>query len=513
MIMDRSILNINRKIKSCIDENRMIMQGDTIIAGVSGGADSVCMLLYLSEYCNSIGVKVVVTHFNHMIRGKMADEDQFFVERLAKQLGHSFECEKTGVIKYAKDTGMGTEEAARTLRYNYFNKLASNYDNAKIAVAHNKNDRSETVLFNILRGTGLEGLKGISYINKNVIRPILDVSRFETERYCESFDIKYCIDNTNYELDYSRNRIRNELIPYLDNNFGAGVSERLIRLSNLSKIDNEFIKSEVERYFTDVTNICDHCIKLNINELNKLPRAIALRIIRKAISLLKDELGSYIFPDETGFNNLHTEAIANLLKNGLTGQTIQLPKALICKMGYEFLVIEKLRTKSIIDYTEFLDFSIFQKVLCGDVFKMENNTSFYNLKFNIEISNIDVSDYMKSVNKTLIAKKDEFIVFFDARGLVLCMQNSVLCIRFRKIGDIIFPFGSPGRKKIKDYFIDCKIPSNRRAEILMLACDSDIIWIPGIRRSSFALISEETERVIMIKMKIYRNTTGGEQFE
>ena len=93
------------------------------------------------------------------------------------------------------------------------------------------------------------------------------------------------------------------------------------------------------------------------------------------------------------------------------------------------------------------------------------------------------------------------------------MQNSVLCIRFRKIGDIIFPFGSPGRKKIKDYFIDCKIPSNRRAEILMLACDSDIIWIPGIRRSSFALISEETERVIMIKMKIYRNTTGGEQFE
>lgn len=513
MIMDRNILNIKNIIKNCIETNRMIMQNDTIIAGVSGGADSVCMLLYLSEYCNSIGAKVVVAHFNYMIRGIMADEDQFFVERLAQQYGHNFECEKTDVIKYALDVGMGIEESARALRYKYFNRLASNYNNSKIAVAHNKNDRAETVLFNILRGTGIEGLKGISYVNKNVVRPILDVSRFETEQFCESYGLKYRIDNTNYELNYSRNRIRNELIPYLDNNFGAGVSDRLIRLSNLSKIDNEFIKAEVDKNFTDTTRIYDGCIKININKLNELPKAITLRIIRKAIAFLKDESGTYIFPDETGFNNLHTEAIANLLKNGSTGGMLQLPKGLYCKMGYEYLVIEKNSTKCVIDQNELLDFTIFQKVFCGDIDKIENEISYNSVKFNIEVSNINEFDYKKNINKILTVEKNEFIEIFDAKVLAQYMQNSLLCIRFRKIGDIISPIGAPGRKKLNDYFIDSKIPSKKRCEILLLACDSNIIWIPGIRRSNFALIDENTTRAIMIRIKIYRDTTEGEQFE
>lgn len=511
--MDRNILNIKKKIKSCIIDNKMILQGDTVIAGVSGGADSVCMLLFLTEYCSIAGAELVVAHFNHMIRGIEADEDQLYVEGLAKKYGLKFECEKADVIEYSKNMSLGLEEAARKLRYSFFNKLAKRYNNTKIAVAHNKNDRAETVLFNILRGTGLEGLKGISYVNKNIIRPILNVSRSETEQFCSGYGIKYRIDNTNYENDYSRNKIRNELIPYLDNNFGIGVSDRLIRLSNLTKIDNEYIKSEVDKYFTTVSKINSNSIKLNINQMNSLPRAISLRIIRRAISLLKDINGDYIFPDETGFNNFHTEAIFDLLVNGTTGNTVQLPKGFYCKMDYNFLIIERNINKRIIEHNEILNFNIFSKVLIGECEKIEKDINLCNVKFSIEISNINMYYFDIYSNKKLDAKKDEYIEIFDARVLAQCMQDSVLCIRFRKAGDVIQPFGAPGRKKLKDFFIDSKIPSSERNNILLFAINSEIIWIPGIRRSNYALIDDTTSRAIMIRIKIYRDTTGGEQFD
>ena len=201
------------KVKEYLTKYEMINPGDTVIAGVSGGADSTCMLLSLLEYKKIVDFDLKVVHINHLIR-KEAKEDADFVGKICEKEGISFTCFEDDVEKIAKELGMSVEEAGRKVRYEHFREIAK--DTGKIAVAHNKNDVAETVLFNIFRGTGLEGLSSLEPVNGQIIRPLLGVTRKEIEEYLKTLNQEFCTDCTNNENEYARNKIRNVILPFAE---------------------------------------------------------------------------------------------------------------------------------------------------------------------------------------------------------------------------------------------------------------------------------------------------------
>lgn len=230
-------MNVSDKVRETITRRCMIQKGDTVTAGLSGGADSVCLVTVLNGLSHEMGFTLRAVHVNHCLRGEESDRDQHFCEELCKRLDIPLEVCRVDVTGFAKESGRSTEEAARILRYGAFDKASCG---GKTATAHNKNDNAETVLFNIVRGTGLKGLGGIPYVRGNIIRPLLDVSRSEIEEYLAQMGQVFVTDSTNLTEDYSRNKLRRRIIPQLEE-INADVTDALCRLSLSAEEDESFL--------------------------------------------------------------------------------------------------------------------------------------------------------------------------------------------------------------------------------------------------------------------------------
>ena len=206
---------MKNKILQTINKYNLIQSGDSIVIGVSGGPDSICLLHILNELKQELNFKIYVAHINHMIR-KEADEETEYVKEFCKNIGVECFVKKINVVKIAKESKMGTEEAGRKIRYNFFEEVLKNTNSNKIATAHNNNDKVETIIMNILRGSGISGLKGLDPIRENkFIKPLIEVSREEIETYCEENKLNPKIDKSNSENIYTRNKVRNTVIPYI----------------------------------------------------------------------------------------------------------------------------------------------------------------------------------------------------------------------------------------------------------------------------------------------------------
>ncbi len=217
-----------QKVLSFMKKNHMTDRGDSVLAAVSGGADSVCLLLLLREMAAELGIKVFAFHMNHGIRGAEADRDERFVMELCERLNIPLTVAHEKVEEYAAERGLSGEEAGRILRYHHLGETAEKYQCAKIAVAHHEDDDAETVLLNLFRGSGLAGLSGIRPVRENIIRPLLCVSRKEIEGYLNEQELSWCEDSTNKENDYTRNKIRNELLPWVTENINSRAAEHIL---------------------------------------------------------------------------------------------------------------------------------------------------------------------------------------------------------------------------------------------------------------------------------------------
>ena len=247
---------IFEKTLSTIKKYNLIEKGDKIVLGLSGGPDSVCLLHILNRLREVLDIEVYAAHLNHQIRGLEAQQDALYVSQLCESLGVTFFVKSINVPQYCKDNKLSLEEGARKLRYEMFFEIKESLNANKIAIAHNMNDQAETVLMRMMRGTGLQGLKGIDYIRDGVIiRPILDIERSEIEAYCEEHKLNPRIDSTNLESIYTRNKIRLELIPYMKENFNSNVTESIVRMSNSLKCDNELIEEEAIKQFRNISCI------------------------------------------------------------------------------------------------------------------------------------------------------------------------------------------------------------------------------------------------------------------
>ncbi|MEW8956858.1 tRNA lysidine(34) synthetase TilS, partial [Clostridium sp.] len=218
------------KVRDFVKENNMISKNDKVLVALSGGPDSICLIHILNELKDELGIEILAAHLNHCLRGEDANKDEEYVREFCKSLNIQCYVKRVDINRYAKERALSSEMAGREARYEFFNDLKEEFNINKIAVAHNLNDQAETVLMRLMRGTGIEGLIGIRPVRDNIyIRPILSLNRHEIEAYCEDNKLLPRIDKTNLETIYSRNKVRLELIPYIEKNFNEDIINTLNR--------------------------------------------------------------------------------------------------------------------------------------------------------------------------------------------------------------------------------------------------------------------------------------------
>lgn len=301
---------MKEKVLETIKKFNLIENGDIVVAAVSGGPDSIAMLDILIKLQEKMKFKIVVAHINHMIREE-AISDMEFVKQYCKKYGIDFYSKSIDVQKLANNNKIGTEEAGRLVRYQFFDEILEKVGGNKIAIAHNKNDRAETIIMNTLRGSGISGLKGIEAKREKYIRPLIECERAEIESYCKSNGIDARIDKTNLDNTYTRNKIRNVVIPYIKKEFNPNIINTLERLSVLVCEEEAYIEKQVEKIYNEILieeNIPNEII-LNLKMFNNQEKVIKSRVVLYTITRL--------FNSSKGIEKVHIDDVIKLCEKNI----------------------------------------------------------------------------------------------------------------------------------------------------------------------------------------------------
>lgn len=456
-----------QKVISTIEKNLMLDKGDTVIVAVSGGPDSMCLLHLLNELSDQLELKLIVAHVNHCLRGLEADKDQEFVHDFCDDLKIECYSKRIDINKIAEINNVSSETAGRDARYEYFNELKNKFKANKIALAHNANDQAETVLMRIIRGTGLEGLVGIKPVREDIfVRPLINITRNQIEEYCALNNIDPRLDKTNLESIYTRNKIRLELIPYIENNFNSDIVNGLIRLGDTAKKDNDFIQKQVDFSYKKYCHRKQGKVIIKSEAFNE-DEAVLSRLIRRTFQEVTGNLYN--------FEKVHIYDIINIQKQG-TGKEITLPSAVNAINDYGDIIITKEEKSSELEKYEFY-LHINEENIIAPIGKR------ITLKFLENQKKINFTD------KPNIRSFD----FDKIKGDIT--------IRNRKDGDKFTPFGMKGTKKLKDLFIDLKVKKGERSKIPLICFGEDIAWIVGYRVSEKFKITDNTKNILQIKLE------------
>jgi tRNA(Ile)-lysidine synthase len=439
----------------------MLMAGDQVLAGVSGGADSVCLLLVLKE----LGFNVSAAHLNHGLRGAASDEDESFTRRLAQKLGVPFFSKEVSIVK-------GSIEAeGRKKRKEFFAELVSAHDFTKIALAHTRDDRIETFLMNLLRGAGREGLVSMEPVVGNIVRPLIDTSRTEIEAYLKEQHQEWRTDVTNEDTAFARNRLRHDLIPRLAAQFNPNIRETLSRTVEIFEAEDDWMRQVTESAISTLTrpSPADHSqgerLCLDASRLAAEPIGLVRRIIREGIRRVGSDLRDVSFE--------HIEAARGLLGPGKSGKIVQIPGG--TQVGREF------------------DDLLFRQA-AGPATEYE-----YKLQIPGEVH---IPELGKLFRAEVIGKAGNRTgpgcVLVDAAAIGPCVM-----IRNWKPGDYYRPVGLPAGK-LKKLFQRARIPRSHRRSWPVVVADSTIIWVasfpvsrdfvPGGSSQSLVLIEERESK-------------------
>lgn len=317
-IMPTTFLN---KIKSTIKKHKMLEKNDRVLVGVSGGPDSVTLLHVLCELKKEYSLNILIAHLDHKFRGEESRADRKFCEDLAKKYNLEIVWEEIDVPKIAKEKGISPEEAARLERYDFFKRLAKERGMDKIAVGHTRDDQAETVLMRIIRGAGMKGLGGIRPFKDmygfKIIRPLIEISRKEVEDFVSEKGLKFRKDSSNEKAIFTRNKIRLELIPFLEKDFNPNIKEVLANMAENLQAEDEFLGKYAKRKFRGASKIGQAEISIDIKKFKKLPEAIKKRILRTAIEELKGDLRRLTYQ--------HWKEIEELINNRPVNSIVDLP--------------------------------------------------------------------------------------------------------------------------------------------------------------------------------------------
>ena len=328
---------MKQKIIETIKKYNLINSGDKIVLGVSGGPDSIAMLDILNQLKDEMNFEIYVVHINHNIRGKDADEDEEYVKKYCENYNIKCFSKKIDVPTIAQNEKIGTEEAGRKVRYEYFDEILQKTNSNKIGIAHNKNDKVETIIMHLLRGSGVSGLRGIEPIRENkFIKPLIECDRQEIEKYCKENNLQPRIDKTNFENEYTRNKIRNIVIPYIKEQFNPNIIETITRLSEVISNEDNFIEKIAQETYNKLLVIEENNrIELNLKEFNLLDEVLKNRIILIATKK--------IFGSTQGIEKVNITDIIKLCNNNI-GNKFLMPnknlKVLVQNRKVNFIKID-----------------------------------------------------------------------------------------------------------------------------------------------------------------------------
>ena len=470
-----------KKVLETITSHKLVKNGDAVLAAVSGGPDSVCLLHVLFSLSEELGIRLFAIHINHMLRGSESDADEQYTKELCGRLGIPIRSVSVDISELSRSRGISLEEAGREARYAEFEKYADETGAAVIAVAHNRNDQAETVLMHILRGSGLAGLSGMGLKRGRVIRPLLEINRSEIDEYCHEQKLEPRIDSTNLKEDFTRNRMRLKLIPYINSNFDMDVTGSLCRISKLAGLDSSYLeKCAEEEYAASLEKAGSDFIHLKLEALIRLHPAIMSRVLRLTMQKLTGNL--------KGIESVHMDILSDLVLGGLTGPVVQLPRNIRAGISYGILKI-------------YLN-------------KEEKPASVFNRK--IQVPGQTLVKEMASIIKAEIMEKSSEVDKYGKLGYNSMVQffdydllKEGINIRNREAGDIFKPYKSNGTKKLKEFFIDSKIPRDLRDEIPVIAIGNEVVWVAGFKISDKFKLTENTKSVLKLEISKNNATTGG----
>lgn len=469
---------VKRKIIDTINANKLIENGEHVVIGLSGGPDSVCLFYVLHQLSDEMNLNLYPVHINHKFRPGAAEADQKYCEDLCEKLGYNCRCFVYDCGEIARQNKITSEEAGRFVRYQSFSRIAEEIhqsgvpkERIKIAVAQNADDQAETVMFRIVRGAGIDGISGISYRRSDekgyqIIRPLLDVFKSQVLQFCEENRLNPCIDATNLEEIYTRNKFRLDLIPHIENKFNPSFKEALIRMAASARQDKEYIYSQALEVFSKAAvDQCDDYITFDGDMLKNQHKSVRTRLFSLALS----QLG---LSQDVAY--IHYEGLEGILMSENPSARFDLPSGYYAIKVYNNLRLSKPMTCT----AEESD-------LKAPGFRIRIEEYKGKIKSECEKNCFAAFDYDKML--------EELGENFEER----------LTWGRRKPGDRLY-ISDTSSKKIQDYFVDAKIPKDDRAKVLMLKYQSQVLWImaPG-RGSRFTgkyKVTNQTNRVIYIEL-------------
>ena len=443
---------------------------EALVAGVSGGADSVCLLRLLHEFGKESGCRLICVHVNHGIRGAEADRDESFVKELCDELGNIvYEAFHENIPEYAARYGMTSEEAGRKRRYEIFADTCRKYGSSRLFVAHNAGDTAETMLFNLFRGSSVLGLAGIrdeAELAKDseirIYRPLLSVKRDEIEAFLKEQGSTWCTDSTNLGNDYSRNRIRNIILPEAEKINAGALSHICEAAADIGELYG-FFMAEADRLEGRLLKDGELSLTGFTELAPYMQRELAYRLICLASGRKKD------------IGRKHVAAAVSLAK-GESGKSINLPYGLVLKKEYDRLFVLKDENKKLTEPFVFEPAGLLGKTITASGFR--------------------ISAYQRTEN-TELTFGDKNAVFFDFDRVLA--EGSEAALRTAEENDWFCPYTDGRKKSISRLFIDRKTGSAERESIVLFAIGSHVLWIPGIRNDESFRIDENTVRILEVR--------------
>lgn len=456
------------KVNSTINKYSMISAGDRVLMGLSGGADSVAMLLCLKELSERKDFTLLAAHYNHKLRGASSDSDEWFCSELCARLGIALYVGRASL----KDSEHGmSEDEARELRYSFFEQTAAKHKINKVATAHNANDNAETVIFNLIRGTGLSGLCGIPPVRGNIIRPLIRVARNEILEYLEAYGQNYVIDKTNLENKYSRNKIRNLVMPILSE-INPSLAETIARNSEYLECDYELIDTLAEEC-TSKAELSEKAARVSAQIMRNLPFSVCGRVLRKLYCTVTKTQGGAL-------SGLHIESMIKAGKTANPSKRLKLP------LGARFYATTQ---EWVIVKDEYIA-KAYEKII------LINGKSVRAGENPIAVS---VTEEVYAGN--FVDGEQKVYNLFEKIGIDSDKIKNTLYMRSRKAGDKIEFKGMDGSKSIKKLFNELKIPANLRDAVPVITDGDKVVAIAGYGRvSKYYCVDDNTFNIMYIQV-------------
>jgi len=459
------------QVKRTIDRYHLLDKGDRLIVGVSAGVDSMVLLHLLNTYRQAFDLSLIIAHINHGLRPKESEKEAELVKEESERLALTFEYGQFNVKEFQKERGISLQDAARKIRFYFFNALLQKYSANKIALGHNADDQVETVLLRLIRGSGLKGLKGMLPVREGkVIRPLLEVWRREVESFAEEKKIPYLLDSSNLKENYLRNRLRLTLIPLIEKEYQPNFKKIVLKTSTVLREEDNYLEKGTEEAYQKIVHEGKDALSFKFSEYQSLHPAIQWRIIQKMLGRI-DSREAII--EERG--GLEVDQIYRKLHQPSPSFLIEMPHRISLEKRYDLVSIRKGWMKAV-------------------------------QPFEVELISPG-RKYIEEIKREVVIeesrKDDQFKAFYGLSDIALLDYQTLqfpLKMRNFRPGDRFQPLGVKGTQKLKEFFIDHKIPRFERPRIPLLTSGEMIAWVVGYRIDERVKVTEKTQKVLKIKV-------------